>query len=175
MKLMVIGYARHGKDTVCNLLRDMYKLNFVSSSYFVAEIAVRPWLKNLGIEYPDFDTMYADRVNHRADWFNAIAYYNKDDPARLGRELFQQYDIYCGLRRIEEFTALKKENAFDAVFWVDRGLHCPEESPLSMTIQPWHADWVINNNGDMDHLVDQVKLAYKAAFETLHLAKNSGA
>lgn len=161
---MVIGHARHGKDSVCNLLRDIYNLSFVSSSQFVAEKAVRPWLLAKGIEYPDYDSMYADRVNHRADWFDAIADYIKDDPGKLGRELFAIHDIYCGIRNATEYKALKAEGAFDVCFWVDRGLIVDDEKESSNTMRPEHADFIINNNGSLEQLRGEV-------IHAMHLAK----
>lgn len=149
MKLMVIGYATHGKDTVCNILRDLYDLTFVSSSFFVMERAVRPYLKKYGLNYNSAGDCYADRVNHRDKWFDAICAFNKNDPARLGRELFQQYDIYCGLRNVEEFRALKAEKAFDVCFWVDRCRHVGVEDKSSVTLNISHADYIIDNNGDL--------------------------
>ena len=32
MKLMVMGYGRHGKDTVCEILKEKYGMTFKSSS-----------------------------------------------------------------------------------------------------------------------------------------------
>lgn len=152
MKIMVIGNARHGKDSTCNILHDLYKLNFVSSSYFVAEIAVRPYLENLGIEYDTLEDCYIDRINHRSHWFDAIATYNLNDPARLGRELFSRYDIYCGLRRREEFLALRAEKAFDVCFWVDRSKHEKQEERSSNTLDMSVADYIIDNNGTLEDL-----------------------
>ena len=169
MKLMIIGYARHGKDTVCKLLVDHFGLSFVSSSYFVAEKAVRPALAQNGLVYPDLQTCYDDRVNHRADWFNAIAEYNKDDPARLGRELFAEYDIYCGNRNVFEFEAMKVEGAFDYAWWIDRSDLAPPEDKSSNTLLPEMADRIINNNGDMAWLDLQVRRAYCEDLKKLHL------
>lgn len=152
MKLMVLGSARHGKDTVCSLLRDLYGLTFISSSFFVAEKAVRPHLAVLGIHYPTIQDCYNDRINHRSDWFNAIVAYNRDDPARLGKELFAQYDIYCGLRNRVEFHALKAENVFDVCLWVDRSHHVPPEAPSSFNMTFAVADYIIDNNGDLAEL-----------------------
>jgi len=149
---MVLGHARHGKDTTCDLLRKLYSLTFVSSSFFVGEKAVRPYLDRLGISYNSMDDCYADRVNHRAAWFDTIAAYNKEDPARLGRELFQQYDIYCGLRNVKEFQALKAEKAFDICLWVDRSHHAPAELTNSFNIGLSFADYIIDNNGDLSEL-----------------------
>jgi len=162
---MVLGYGRHGKDTVCEILRDRYGLTFESSSHFVAERAVRPYLAARGVTYPDFDTMYADRVNRRADWFNAIAAYNAGDMARLGRELYEQYDIYCGIRNRPELQALKDEGTVEFTIWVDASRRHPPEPATSITVGPDQADYLIDNNGTLRDLVANVDAAYQAALE----------
>lgn len=181
-RLMILGHARHGKDTVSELFATRYNLSFVSSSFFVAERAVQPYLAAKGIEYPSLDACYADRVNHRADWFNAIADYNSVDPARLGRELFAEHDIYCGLRSLREFSALYKERAFDVAIWVDRSntkgyirdalykgsiveydASAPVEPRFSCSVTPNLADFVLDNNGSLDDLSLQVDWAWEKA------------
>lgn len=160
MKLLVTGYARHGKDTVCEILAKNFSLKFVSSSYFCAERAVRPWLADRGIVYDSLDACYADRGNHRAHWYDAIADYNKDDKARLGRELFESYDIYCGLRSFEEFSALRAGDMFDYSIWVDRLMHIPPEPNSSITIRREDCDFVLDNNRTLLDLDARAKTLY---------------
>jgi len=163
MKLMVLGEARHGKDSVCEILRRDYGLTFESSSHFVAEKAVRPALAAKGIVYSDFDTMYADRVNHRADWFDAIAAYNHPDLARLGRELYEVYDIYCGIRSAPELKALQAAGVIDFTIWVDASRRCEPEPASSCTVTRDMADYVLDNNGPVEGLEAEVKRAMSAA------------
>lgn len=161
-RLIITGHARHGKDTVCEMLAKKHGLRFTSSSQFVAEKAVRPWLAERGIVYPSFEEMYADRVNHRADWFDAISNYCKDDGARLGRELFESgNDIYCGLRNIRELVAMREQRIVDRVIWVDASKRLPPEPESSMTIEPGDCDFVLDNNGtleDLARVVDTLKV-----------------
>lgn len=149
---MVLGHARHGKDTVCTLLNKLYGLSFVSSSFFVAETCVRSFLASRGITYDSLEACYADRINHRAAWFDAIAEYNRENPAKLGMELFAKYDIYCGLRNVLEFRALKSAGVFDCTLWVDRSRHAPAELTTSFNIGLSAADYIIDNNGDLHEL-----------------------
>lgn len=188
-KLLVLGYARHGKDTVSELFATRFGLSFVSSSYFVAERAVRPALELAGISYSSLDACYADRVNHRAAWFNAIADYNSGDPAKLGRELFSEHDIYCGLRSLREFVALYRESAFDVCIWVDRskgelikdfgagpryiGDARPAEPRSSCSVTPNLADFVLDNNGSLADLSLQVDWAWEKALQLKALRSNS--
>jgi hypothetical protein len=78
--------------------------------------------------------------------------YCHGDFARLGREIFAENDIYCGLRNKSEFHAMRNTNIFDYAIWVDRGDHLPQEDRSSMSLEIWMADYVIDNNGTLEDL-----------------------
>jgi hypothetical protein len=78
--------------------------------------------------------------------------YCKDDYARLGREIFAENDIYCGLRNKSEFHAMKNTNVFEYAIWVDRSDHLPQEDKSSMSLEIWMADYVVDNNGTLADL-----------------------
>jgi hypothetical protein len=166
MKLFVIGNARHGKDSVCKILQEDFGLTFESSSCFCAKRAVEPWLKEkLGITYSSDEELYADRVNHRADWYNAITAYNTPDRSRLARELFEQFDVYCGLRNREELLASKANGTCDYVIWVDASARLPAEDNSSITVLKEDADYIIDNNGPEEELRGRVHHAYSCALQ----------
>jgi hypothetical protein len=77
-KLLVIGHGRHGKDTVCEMLRDHYRYTFESSSKFCSLQFIYNDLKDK-YGYANEEECYADRHNHRAEWYNAICDYNVPD------------------------------------------------------------------------------------------------
>lgn len=150
MKLFVLGYARHGKDTFAELLCEFVpSLSFVSSSLFVAEKAVFPTL-GPRYGYADLAECYADRFDHRAEWKDLISAYNEADPARLARELFEVHDVYVGLRCEVEF--LHARPLADLSLWVDRSDHLPPEPESSNTIKPDDCDLIVPNNGTLDDL-----------------------
>lgn len=150
-KLLIIGHGRHGKDTVCEMLRDRYDYSFESSSQFCSTLFIYDQLKDL-YGYATEEQCYADRHNHRSEWYDAICAYNVPDAARLGREMFEAYDIYCGLRNKKEFHAMKNTGVFDYAIWIDRSDHLPPESKDSMSLEPWMADFTIDNNGTLEEL-----------------------
>ena len=154
-KLLVIGHGRHGKDTVCEMLRDHYGYTFESSSKFCSLQFIYNDLKDK-YGYANEEECYADRHNHRAEWYNAICDYNVPDAATLGREMFAEYDIYCGLRNKREYYAMKNTGVFDKVIWVDRSDHLPPEGNDSMSLEPWMADYIIDNNGTLGDLAFNV-------------------
>ena len=150
-KLLVIGNARHGKDTVCEILQEKFDYKFRSSSDFCAEKFIYNELKNK-YGYKNYDECFRDRHNHRVEWYNMIHDYCKDDFARLGREIFAENNIYCGLRNKSEFHAMRNTRVFDYAVWVDRSDHLPPEDKASMSLEIWMADYVIDNNGTVDDL-----------------------
>ena len=157
-KLLVIGHGRHGKDTVCEILHNNYGYSFESSSQFCSKLFIYDMLKDK-YGYANEEECYADRHNHRAEWYNAICDYNVPDAARLGREIFKAHDIYCGLRNKREFFAMQNTGVFDYAIWVDRSDHLPPESKDSMSLEQWMANFTIDNNGSLDDLkfnVDQL-------------------
>ena len=151
LKLMIIGYGRHGKDTVCDIICKHYNYTFQSSSMFCAELFIYETLRNK-YGYTSVEQCYNDRHNHRSEWYNLIKDYNAEDPTLLGKQLYSKYDIYCGLRNSAEFHALRNCGAFDYSIWVDRSNHLPPESSESISIQPWMADYVIDNNSSLELL-----------------------
>ena len=160
MKLLIIGHGRHGKDTVAEYLRDNYDMTFKSSSMHCAENVVYPVLKDQYPGYTSVEECFADRSNHRSRWFDLIANYCSDDLARIGREIFEVSDIYCGLRNKREFHAIKNNGLMDFTIWVDRSDHLPPEPKDSMSLEPWMADFVIDNNGTLDQLYQNIDDLY---------------
>ena len=151
MKLLIIGHGRHGKDTVAEYLNVMFGMAFKSSSVHCAENVVYPALKDQ-YGYASVHDCFADRHNHRAEWFNLISDYCKDDLARIGREIFEVSDIYCGLRNKREFHAIKNNGLVDYTIWVDRSDWLETEPKSSMSLEPWMADYIIDNNGTLEQL-----------------------
>lgn len=154
-RLLIVGHGRHGKDTVCEILRDKYGFTFESSSKFCSKKFIFNKIKDFH-GYATEEECYNDRHNHRELWYTLISTYCKKDPARLGREIFQEFDIYCGLRNKREFHSMRNQGVFDYVIWVDRSEHLPPEPIESMSLETWMADFVIDNNGTLEDLEDRV-------------------
>ena len=154
-KILILGSARHGKDTVAEMLHRKYGFRFTSSSEFVGrEIIWETWGK---LNYPTFEAMFADRVNHRQLWMEMIAQYNTPQKDRTARTMLERgYDLYVGMRRMDEYEASR--DLFDYIIWVDRSEHLPPETG-SMDITPGLAqpDFTIHNNGTLEDLERSVE------------------
>jgi len=149
-KLLILGYARHGKDSVAEMLHRKHGFRFMSSSEFVGrEIIWETWGK---IRYHSFEAMFADRVNWRKQWMEMISLYNTPDKAKTTRTMLERgYDLYVGMRRMDELEVAR--HLFDHIIWVDRSEHLPPETG-SMDITPELArpDLTIDNNGTLAEL-----------------------
>lgn len=154
-KLLIIGHARHGKDTVAEILLEHYGYQFKSSSELAAEIFIYDELKEK-YGYQNFQECYIDRMNHRSEWYNLIKDYNQPDRAKLAKEILKMADCYVGMREREEILECVKQKLFDLIIWVDRSEHLPLEPADSFNIDKSLADIIIDNNGSLADLVHKV-------------------
>jgi hypothetical protein len=150
-RLLIIGHGRHGKDSVADVLRDQYGMRAVSSSEFAARKAVFPLVSDL---YPDWRAAYEDRHAHRDLWFHAIRAYNLRPGPMLAEQILEHHDIYTGMRSRDEFE--RSRRVFDLVVWVDASRRLPLEPGGSMELSADDADWIIDNNGPVESLPDEV-------------------
>jgi len=161
-KLLIIGDARWGKDTVAKIFRNKYGFSFKSSSVAAAEIFIFDTLKE-ECGYKTIEECFNDMKTSpelRAKWHNLIAEYNKDDPARLAKEILKDNDCYVGMRSGIEIDECKKQNIFDLIIWVDASKRLPPESRTSTNIDSSYADVIIDNNGSEDKLEPQIDEIY---------------
>ena len=162
-RLLILGYGRHGKDTVAEMLRDKHGFSFISSSEFVGREVM--W-DNWGIaRYNSFEAMFDDRMNCRQIWMEMVSAFNTPDKARTARTMLERgYDMYVGMRRLDELLACREALLFDYVVWVDRSEHLPPETgSMDITRDSAEPDFVIDNNGTLadlekavDYMVEQI-------------------
>lgn len=153
MKLLIIGYGRHGKDTLAEIFRDNFELSFSSSSFAACEIVVFPALREK-YGYTTSQECYDDRSNHRQEWYELISDYNKDEPSSLCQDILQTTDCYVGMRSKRELDGSK--HLFDLIIFVDAGERHPIEGIESCTIVPDDADIIITNNGNLEQFKEKV-------------------
>lgn len=159
-KLLIIGHARHGKDTLAELIQAKMGLAFTSCSHFVGKECIWPvWGKE---RYPTFEAMFEDRVNYRKTWADLISAYNTPDKTRTAKTMLDRgYDMYVGMRRMDEFMACHEAKLFDHVIWVDALKRLPPEGRDSNEMIPSLADLYVDNSGSIDNMVLFVELLQK--------------
>ena len=168
-KIMLIGNAQHGKDTVAALLRDALGLQFRGSSEIANEAFIYDALKD-ELGYDNLEQCYNDRDNHRPLWHQLIKLFNFHDKAALSRLIFETegQDMYVGCRNTEELQAAKKAGLFDYVVWVDASARKPDEKSTSFDISKCLADFTIDNNEEGEsHLIEVVN-AFAAQLKKVH-------
>ena len=154
-KLLIIGAARWGKDTLAELLNEEFGYTFESSSQSAANIFLYDELKDkYGYKTPE--ECFEDRVNHREEWYLAICNYNKDDRARLAKGILERSDCYVGMRDRDEIEECLRQGIFDLVIWVDASDRLPNEDASSFNIDKSCADVIIENNGTFEEFKTKV-------------------
>lgn len=157
MKLLIIGHARHGKDTVAQMIEGFTGMNFKSSSEMAAEIFIYDELKDK-YGYSTFIECFEDRMNHRAEWHDLIKNYNYPDKAKLAKEILKHNDMYVGMRSQEEIDKCIKDRVFDMIIGVFDP-HKPLEPKDSFDIDLFASSDVIipNPTGELERTRNKVK------------------
>ena len=153
-KLLILGHARHGKDTFAEILRDEYGLKFISSSQAAADIFIYEELKDK-YGYDNSVECFEDRVNHRQEWYEMICDYNVDNRARLATDILKSADCYVGMRDKEEIDECMSQGLFDLIIWVDGSERLPLEGAKSFNIDMGCADMIITNNGTLEEFYEK--------------------
>lgn len=154
-RLLIIGSARHGKDSLAEIMNEEFGLTFVSSSQAAADIFLYDLLKDK-YGYKNSVECFEDRVNHRGEWYNMICDYNKHDKARLAKSILEKSDCYVGMRDKEEIDECMKQGLFKLIIWVDASERLPLESADSFNIDRSCADLIVENNGSYEEFRDKV-------------------
>lgn len=160
MKLLILGHARHGKDTAAEYLRDRWGVSFQSSSLTAARV-ILPVLnaaRGLAGAPPYIDERHAfnDRQSPRMRelWKRAISLYNAADKTALAREILKDSDCYVGMRALDEYLATRR--LFDHVVWVDASERVGgRDNTMGIELD---LSWmrVIDNNHTLAHLHAQL-------------------
>ena len=148
--LIIFGHKQHGKDTACEYLQSKFGMTFMSYSFFACQAFLfeQIQLQNNN-SYKTLEECFEDRVNYRKYWYEAIRDYNTPDKTRMGTQLLSQYDIYCGIRDLEEFSALKTAGLINLSIFIDASDRLEKEDTESMKLDIEDADIVITNNGSL--------------------------
>jgi len=166
MKVLILGNARHGKDTLAELFNQYFGLTFMSSSQASADFFLYNQLKDK-YGYTSSEECFEDRVNHREEWYQAICNYNKDNRARLAQDILSRSDCYVGMRDKEEFNECVKQKLFDLIIWVDASKRLPLEPGTSFNINMSDADIIVENNGTYEEFVEKSKRIGKILFDNI--------
>lgn len=154
-KILIIGPMRWGKDSMAEILNKHFDFTFESSSMAASKIFIYDALKEK-YEYVSPEECFSDRVNHRAEWYNLICDYNKEDKARLAKSILKNSDCYVGMRDRAEIDECLRQNLFDLIVWVDASERLPLEDPSSFNIDKSYADIIIDNNGTLEEFERRV-------------------
>lgn len=151
-KICIIGHARHGKDTLAEMINQRYGYKSESSSQAASRLFLYDALKDkYGYKTPE--ECFEDRVNHRAEWFDMICEYNKNYPGQLAADIMKSNDIYTGMRSNRELHACIDDGIFDLVIGVFDPMK-PLEPRDSFDIDIWKRSDIIIPNAQSLHALE---------------------
>lgn len=145
MKILIIGHGRHGKGTVCEYLKP-FGFTSCSSSFMAGKEYVYP--EYLRGKYLSFEHAYEERgkdSDMRAFWASKISEYNSPDKTRLARKILESFDIYDGMRKLDEFVPCMLQKLFDVVIYVEAMDRVKYVDP-TFDIPKKYATFIIDNN-----------------------------
>ena len=163
-KILIVGHARHGKDSVAEIIAEHTGQSYTASSMICTSF-VRSAMRFTKTYLSDQEC-FDDRVNHRATWHKIIANYCKEDKSALAELIYKTNLIYCGIRDTAELDAvIARFNPM--VIWVDASDRLPLEPASSMNIKR-RSDWAVIWNDDS---IDCLKTAVLERIEGHYLPK----
>lgn len=155
-KILIIGHKRHAKDTMAEILEEDFNIKYISSSQAASNIFIYDKLKDK-YGYKTSEECFEDRINHRPEWYQLICEYNKDDKARLAKEILKDSQCYVGMRDRGEIEECINQGLFDLVIWIDASERLPLEDASSFNIDKSCADIIVDNNGTEAQFRQRVK------------------
>jgi hypothetical protein len=160
-KIYILGYGAKnrnqgdyddestGKDYAAEYLNKHLGLTFESSSYFACQRFLFPQYGDQ-YGYVNADEMFLDRHNggNRRLWYGWISEINREDPCTLSEAMFDNFNIYVGLRNYRELLAMKEKYPDDLLsIWIDASERIEPEDSTSCTVTAEMCDFTILNNG----------------------------
>jgi hypothetical protein len=145
-KIAIVGYGRHGKDTVGKIFSKITSLRYGGSTSWAA----LPYVADhLGI-HPQL--AWETRHDNRQFWKDYCDWLRRDDPCFLIRKVLFRGDMVVGIRDKVELEAMREQKLVDLIIWVDAN---PRITTVDHTVTfgPGDCDQMINNNGSVDSLV----------------------
>lgn len=91
-----------------------------------------------------------------------ICGYNKDDRARLAKDIVKEHDCYVGMRDLDEFNASKE--LFDVIIWVDASKRLGT-SENTNKIPVSEANIVLTNDGSFEDFKEKARVLGNMIFD----------
>lgn len=161
-KLLILGHAGHGKDTVSNMISELSGATWQSSSgtatFILPALAEAVYnVRPRDIEDEDL-IEWCKKNGYRPLLKELISLYNTPDKTALTKLILKDHDIYNGMRDLEEFKASR--HLFDKVLWVDASERVTSDSTMEIPLDE-KSMYFIDNNVSIECTLDQVKLFWK--------------
>lgn len=140
VKILLCGHGRCGKDEGAMFLAKLTGLRYAGSFSWAA----LPYMAKILGQHPC--QAWEQRHQNREKWKLELDFLRAVDQCYLAREVLKTGDIAAGLRDKKEIDAVRAEQLFDHIIWIDR-----PGTPVDPTVTfgPADCDEVIWNDGTL--------------------------
>lgn len=144
-KIAILGYGRHGKDLVAEIVSKFTRLRYGGSTSWIALPYVA---KALDVHQ---QIAWDSRHDNRQFWYDFCNHLRRNDASFLVKKVLKAGDLVVGLRDKEEVVSLKRDNLVRATIWVDASPRI-EAKDHTVAFGPEDCDMVLKNHLDKDAL-----------------------
>lgn len=144
-KLAIVGYGRHGKDFVGEIISKFTYLKYGGSCswhalpYIAEELGIHPQIA------------WEQRHDHRNFWYEYCNYLRRDDPSFLIKKVLAAGDLVVGVRDKVELHDMQKHQLVLSTIWVDAAPRITYVDP-TVTFTKADANIVLQNRNDKEAL-----------------------
>ena len=153
--IMILGHADHGKTTIAKQVVALKpEIKFIDSSQFAMDSCVLPEAKKL---VPDItiDDIKKFKPLMREFMCWAIKKYCVDDRAKLGKDIFEQSDMYVGCRSQDEYQAQIDAGLIDLTFYVKNINKVENDPSMEIGFDPFTMI-LLQNDGKTDRCAEVI-------------------
>jgi hypothetical protein len=145
MRIIIAGEGEVGKDAVAQSIQKQLGVSHQSSSFAVKD-KVFESSKYLQFKYQSPMEAWENRRLDRKEWYLRICEITAIDKSAVARMIFEESDIYVGMRNHQELKATVACGLCDLSVWIRSDIWGSGESEESNTITPEMCDIEFSNN-----------------------------
>jgi dephospho-CoA kinase len=151
---MVLGYSESGKTTAAEIIASIIGSKPPRNC---SDFIMKDYAESVSSSPAEAQSLMRDISANKNSYRNDLFQYGLDrqssDPAYPISEAVRHTNVVTGARTPENLAAAR--NLFDLIVWIDReGVRGNPTDQLDAS----HADAIIDNNGDLDELRDNINV-----------------
>jgi hypothetical protein len=156
INVLIIGFGGHGKTTVAEILCE--KLNWTQGeSLYLVEMFIFDEMVKRGFNYSSPYECWLERSKHRLLFQEIILNFNTPDKTKTTKMIFENNEIFTGMRNVTEFSSGYFSGLFSVIIYVDAQERLGIEEPNDCTIPKNISHLIIENNDSKEDFLIKIE------------------